>query len=88
MIEHEFHPMKCYNADSIQGFDDVMSITEYLARSDYYLFIDFKRDDPVPISVFSHQEFALARAWQIKEMLGRIGIGVSQQILTRQQLAF
>lgn len=69
MIEHEFHPMKCYNADSIQGFDDVMSITEHLAVSDYYLFIDFKREDSVPISVFTHQEFALARGWQIKEML-------------------
>jgi hypothetical protein len=69
MIEREFKPMKCYNADSRQGFEDVMSITEHLARSDYYLFIDFKRDDSVPISVFTHQEFALARAWQIEEML-------------------
>src|SRR5262245_36764751 len=69
MIEREFKPMRCYNADSIQGFDDVMSITQQLARSDYYLFIDFKRDDPVPISVFTHQEFALASAWRITEML-------------------
>ena len=61
--------MKCYNAESRQGFDDVMSITEHLARADYYIFIDFKRDDAVPISVFTHQEFALARAWQITEML-------------------
>jgi hypothetical protein len=68
MIEREFH-LKCYNADSRQGFEDVMSITEHLARSDYYLFIDFKRDGPVPVSIFTHQEFALARGWQIKEML-------------------
>jgi len=69
MIEREFHPMKCYNADSRQGFEDVMSITEHLARADYYIFVDFKRDDPVAISVFTHQEFALARAWGITEML-------------------
>lgn len=63
----------CYNADSRQGFDDVMSITDHLARADYFLFIDFKRDVKrdyeAPISVFAHQEFALARAWQITEML-------------------
>src|ERR1700756_5834770 len=69
MIEPEFRPMKCYNADSRQGFEDVMSITEHLARADYYIFIDFKRDDPVPISIFTHQEFALARAWGITEMV-------------------
>lgn len=69
MIEREFRPMKCYNADSRQGFEDMMSITEHLARADYYIFIDFKRDDVVPISVFTHQEFALARGWQITEML-------------------
>jgi hypothetical protein len=59
----------CYNADSWQGFDDVMSITEYLSKADYYLFIDFKREGGIPISVFAHQEFALARAWGITEML-------------------
>jgi hypothetical protein len=69
MIENEFKPMKCYNAESRQGFEDVMSITQHLARSDYYIFIDFRRDDSVPISVFTHQEFALARAWNITEML-------------------
>jgi hypothetical protein len=46
-----------------------MSITEHLVRADYYIFIDFKRDYPVPISVSTHQEFALARAWRITEML-------------------
>src|SRR5438552_10159115 len=76
MIEADFKPMKCYNADSRQGFDDVMSITEHLARADYYIFIDFKRDDPVPISVFTHQEFALARAWQITEMLAFKELGL------------
>lgn len=61
--------LECYNADSVQGFDDVMSITDQLSKSDYYLFIDFKREDSVPISVFTHQEFALARAWGFSEVL-------------------
>jgi hypothetical protein len=68
MIREEFG-LDCYNAESWQGFDDVMSITEQLAKADYYLFVDFKRNGAVPISVFTHQEFALARAWQITEML-------------------
>ncbi|HEY2293128.1 MAG TPA: hypothetical protein VGM86_20695 [Thermoanaerobaculia bacterium] len=73
MITDEFH-MGCYNADSVQGFDDVMSIiTEHLSKTDYYLFIDFKREPVNPgdleISVFTHQEFALARAWEIKDII-------------------
>jgi hypothetical protein len=68
MIESEFH-LECYNADSVQGFDDVMSITEHLSKADYYLFIDFKRDGELPISVFTHQELALARAWGITEII-------------------
>ena len=70
MIQDEFG-IACYNADSAQGFDDVMSITEKLSKADYYLFIDFKRDGKLPISVFAHQEFALARAWGITEMIAR-----------------
>ena len=88
MIEREFKPMKCYNADLVQGFDDVMSITEQLARSDYYLFVDFKRDDdPVPISVFTHQEFALARDWQINEMLAFQEEGLTSHGMLRYVLA-
>jgi hypothetical protein len=68
MVQDDFG-MECYNADSVQGFDDVMSITDNLSRADYYIFIDFKRDGEVPISVFTHQEFALARAWGITEMI-------------------
>jgi hypothetical protein len=71
MITDEFY-MGCYNADSFQGFDDVMSITENLSKADYYLFIDFKRErkpDDLEISVFTHQEFALARAWGITDII-------------------
>jgi hypothetical protein len=68
IIETEFE-MECFNADSLQGFDDVMSITDRLSKADYYLFIDFKRDGDLPASVFTHQEFALARAWGITDMI-------------------
>lgn len=68
LIESEFE-MKCYNADSVQGFDAVMSILDHLSKADYYLFIDFKREGKLPISVFTHQEFALARAWGISELI-------------------
>jgi hypothetical protein len=68
MIINELN-MECFNADSVHGFDDVMSITKKLAVSDYYIMIDFKRKEDIPISVFTNQEFALARAWEIDRML-------------------
>ena len=78
--------MDCYNADSVHGFDDVMSITEKLAIADYYIMIDFRRDDEVPLSVFAHQEFALARAWALDRMLvfqeeGQTSHGMLEYIL-------
>ena len=75
MIENDLE-LGCYNADSVHGFDDVMSITERLAESDYFLFVDFKREGPLPVSVFAHQEFALARAWGIENMLAFIEEGL------------
>jgi hypothetical protein len=47
--------LKPYVAINVQSLGDIMHITEELRSSDYYLFIDFKRD-----SLFSHQELALA----------------------------
>lgn len=47
--------LKPYVAISVHSLDDVMTITNELRSSDYYLFIDFKRQ-----SLFTHQEFALA----------------------------
>jgi hypothetical protein len=65
--------MDCYNADSVHGFDDVMSITDKLAKADYYIMIDLRREvdakNELPLSVFTHQEFALARAWKLDKML-------------------
>ena len=53
-----------YLAFKIQSFDDVMTITRELKASDYFLFIDFKRDSSrptdLPCSLFTHQELALA----------------------------
>jgi hypothetical protein len=68
MIKKELE-MDCYNAESLHGSDDVMSITDKLAISDYYLMIDFKRKGSMPLSVFTHQEFALARAWGLDRNL-------------------
>ena len=90
IIETEFG-MNCYNADLVQGFDDVMSITDQLSKADYYLFIDFKRtvttDDQIPISVFSHQEFALARAWGIDEVIAFQEQGLKSYGMLRYVLA-
>ncbi len=68
MIVNELS-MRCYNADSVHGADDVMSITEHLAVADYYIMIDFARESSLPVSIFTHQEFALARAWGLDKML-------------------
>ncbi|MFH2144588.1 MAG: hypothetical protein ABII75_00975 [Candidatus Omnitrophota bacterium] len=51
-----------YVAFTLQGLNDVMKIMEELKKSDYFLFIDFYRDKDkeIPISIFTHQELALA----------------------------
>jgi hypothetical protein len=54
LLEKEFS-LKPYVAITVQSLDDIMTITRELRRSDYYLFIDFKRH-----STFTHQELALA----------------------------
>lgn len=54
-----------YVAFTLQGLNDVMKIMEELKESDYFLFIDFYRDQEkeLPISIFTHQELALA--WHV-----------------------
>jgi hypothetical protein len=47
-----------YVAITVQSLDDIMTITNELRSSDYYLFIDFNRAGNV--SMFTHQELALA----------------------------
>jgi hypothetical protein len=88
LIKSDEFGLSCYNADSRQTFDDVMSIADHLSKADYYLFIDFKRTGGIPISVYTHQEFALARAWGITEMLAfrekgtpTQGVGIVEYVL-------
>jgi hypothetical protein len=56
----------------MRGFYEMRSIIDNLAAADYYLFIDFARpDDPdkVPLSVFTHQELALAWGWGFEKLI-------------------
>jgi hypothetical protein len=63
LLESEFK-LKPYLAFVVQSLGDIMAITKELASSDYYLFIDFKRNpnssSDLAISLFTHQELALA----------------------------
>jgi len=63
LLERQFS-LTPYLAFRIQSLDDIMTITRELRSSDYYLFIDFRRDprrpEDLPISLFTHQELALA----------------------------
>ncbi len=60
-----------YVAFTLQGLNDVMKIMEELKKADYFLFIDFYRDKDkgIPISIFTHQELALACHVGFKEIL-------------------
>jgi hypothetical protein len=49
-----------YVAAEKQSLDDVMHTIAELKQSDYFLFIDFFREGPVPFSLFTHQELAVA----------------------------
>lgn len=53
-----------YLAFKIQSLSDIMTITNELRTSDYYLFIDFLRRpgraEDLAVSLFTHQELALA----------------------------
>jgi hypothetical protein len=53
-----------YLAFKIQSLGDIMTITNELRSSDYYLFIDFVRRPAntydLPVSLFTHQELSLA----------------------------
>lgn len=63
ILKEEFG-LNPYLAFSIQSLEDIMIITRELSSSDYYLFIDFLREtkqaQDLPISLFTHQELALA----------------------------
>jgi len=63
LLREEFH-LTPYLAFKTQSLSDIMTITEELRSSDYYLFVDFLRssDDSrdLACSLFTHQELALA----------------------------
>lgn len=62
-----------YLAFKIQGMEDIMTITRELRSSDYYLFIDFKRErkdeSELSCSLFTHQELALAHHLGFQEVI-------------------
>jgi hypothetical protein len=65
-----------YIAVNVQGLNDIMKITDELRSSDYYLFIDFlrkkkclSRKKEIPLSLFSHQELALAYNLGFEEVI-------------------
>lgn len=63
ILETEYD-LKCYVACHVMSLSDIMIITDELKSSDYYIFIDFLRNvekpTDIPVSIFSHQELALA----------------------------
>ena len=65
--------LQAYLAFKIQSLDDVMTITKELKSSDYFLFIDFKRDpakpSDLPCSLFTHQELAIAHHLGFKQII-------------------
>lgn len=70
LLKKNFH-LDPYLAFEIQSMDDIMKITDELKSADYYLFVDFfrKRKDDVPVSLFTHQELALAHHLKFKEFI-------------------
>jgi len=63
ILSEEFS-LTSYLAFKIQSLSDIMTITNELKTSDYYLFIDFfrrpSRTEDLAVSLFTHQELALA----------------------------
>lgn len=72
ILKKEFG-LNTYLAFKIQGLEDIMTITKELRASDYYLFIDFKREmkgeSELASSLFTHQELALAHHLGFQEMI-------------------
>jgi hypothetical protein len=62
-----------YLAFRTQSLSDILTITEELRSSDYYLFVDFQRaptgPQDLPCSLFTHQELALAHHLGFRDMI-------------------
>ena len=82
ILETDFG-LQSYLAFRIQSFEDIMTITKELESSDYYLFIDFRRDRNTPqefeYSLFSHQELALAHHLGFEEIIALQEEGVPSE---------
>jgi hypothetical protein len=72
LVEDEFG-LEAYLAFRVQSLDDIMTITQELKSSDYFLFVDFLRraDNPedLTVSLFTHQELALAHHLGFSEII-------------------
>jgi hypothetical protein len=70
LLRDEFH-LQPYLAFKTQSLEDIMTITEELKSSDYYLFVDFLRKEQslehLACSLFTHQELALAHHLLFKD---------------------
>lgn len=90
ILEDEFS-LNTYLAFQIMGLDDIMTITNELKLSDYYLFIDFLRRPKSPedfsISLFTHQELALAHNIGFKDMIALQQTGVKLEGFIRYILS-
>jgi hypothetical protein len=65
--------LETYLAFKTQSLNDIMTITEELRSSDYYLFVDFLRtptgEQDLACSLFTHQELALAHHLGFRDMI-------------------
>ncbi len=72
LLRDEFR-LDTYLAFKTQSLGDIMTITEELRSSDYYLFVDFLRapagNQDLACSLFTHQELALAHHLGFRDMI-------------------
>ncbi len=98
VLQREFK-LKPYLAFTVQSLNDIMTIIEELRSSDYYLFIDFVRiptgrrtsSSYLPVSMFTHQELALAYHLGFADMIalqqeGAPRVGFLNYILSNPEL--
>lgn len=68
-----FENKNIYLAFEVQSLNGVMGLIDELRDSDYYIFIDFcrevKGENKLPISIFTHQELAIAHLLEFDKIL-------------------
>ena len=84
ILKNEFS-LDSYLAFKVQSLADIMTITAELRSCDYYLFIDFKRKlrlfhaEDISISLFTHQELALAHNLGFQDMIAFCQKGIKRE---------